>query len=54
MLAYYIYRFFSGGEQLACYCGFPRCRGVVNDADAEEQMANLFVPRSDLTDWEVE
>ncbi|KAK1400556.1 histone-lysine N-methyltransferase ATX2-like [Heracleum sosnowskyi] len=45
----YDYRFLSIDEQLACYCGFPRCRGVVNDVDAEERVAKLCVPRSDLT-----
>ncbi|XP_074322612.1 histone-lysine N-methyltransferase ATX2-like isoform X2 [Apium graveolens] len=44
----YDYRFLSIDEQLACYCGFPRCRGVVNDIDAEEQKAKLYVPRSQL------
>lgn len=44
-------RFFSIDEQLACYCGFPRCRGVVNDIDAEEQLAKLYVSRSELRDW---
>ncbi|CAK9167739.1 unnamed protein product [Ilex paraguariensis] len=47
----YDYRFFSIGEQLACYCGFPSCRGVVNDIEAEEQMAKLFASRSELIDW---
>ncbi|KAL5703167.1 hypothetical protein ACHQM5_028294 [Ranunculus cassubicifolius] len=47
----YDYRFFSIGEQLACYCGFPRCRGVVNDVDSEEQVAKLWVPRSELIGW---
>ncbi|KAF8402254.1 hypothetical protein HHK36_013206 [Tetracentron sinense] len=47
----YDYRFFSIGEQLACYCGFPRCRGVVNDIEAEEQMAKLCVPQSELIIW---
>ncbi|KAJ4967635.1 hypothetical protein NE237_014336 [Protea cynaroides] len=47
----YDYRFFSIDEQLACYCGFPRCRGVVNDTEAEERMAKLCVPRSELIDW---
>ncbi|OVA05105.1 PWWP domain [Macleaya cordata] len=47
----YDYRFFSIDEQLACYCGFPRCRGVVNDVDAEEQVAKLCVPRSKLIHW---
>lgn len=44
-------RFFSIDEQLACYCGFPGCRGVVNDTEAEEQAAKLYVPRSDLVEW---
>lgn len=44
-------RFFSIDEQLACYCGFPRCRGVVNDTEAEEQLAKLYAPRSELIEW---
>eukprot|EP00252_Welwitschia_mirabilis_P022789 TRINITY_DN6267_c0_g1_i1.p1 TRINITY_DN6267_c0_g1~~TRINITY_DN6267_c0_g1_i1.p1 ORF type:complete len:198 (-),score=35.65 TRINITY_DN6267_c0_g1_i1:406-999(-) len=44
----YDYRFCSMDEQLACYCGFARCRGVVNVNDPEEQEGNLCVPRSDL------
>ncbi|KAJ4955301.1 hypothetical protein NE237_012084 [Protea cynaroides] len=47
----YDYRFFSIDEQLACYCGFPKCRGVVNDTEAEERVAKLCVPRSELIDW---
>ncbi|KAL6970849.1 hypothetical protein U1Q18_030531 [Sarracenia purpurea var. burkii] len=47
----YDYRFFSIDEQLACYCGFQRCRGVVNDIEAEEQVAKLHVLRRDLIDW---
>ncbi|KAF6145841.1 hypothetical protein GIB67_028836 [Kingdonia uniflora] len=47
----YDYRFFSIDEQLACYCGYPRCRGVVNDVDTEEQVAKLLVPRNKLIDW---
>ncbi|PWA83093.1 methyltransferase [Artemisia annua] len=47
----YDYRFFSIDEQLPCYCGFPSCRGVVNDNDAEAQMAKLYAPRSELKDW---
>ncbi|XP_028759661.1 histone-lysine N-methyltransferase ATX2 [Neltuma alba] len=47
----YDYRFFSIDERLACYCGFPRCRGVVNDTEAEERAAKLYVPRSELIDW---
>ncbi|MCD7457429.1 Mn(2+) transporter atx2 [Datura stramonium] len=50
----YDYRFFSIDEQLACYCGFPRCRGVVNDTEAEERMAKLYAPRNKLIDWEGE
>ena len=45
------FRFLSIEEKLACYCGFPRCRGVVNDTEAEEQVAKLYAPRSELTDW---
>ncbi|XP_015887157.3 histone-lysine N-methyltransferase ATX2 [Ziziphus jujuba] len=50
----YDYRFFSIDEQLACYCGFPRCRGIVNDTDAEERAAKLYAPRSELIDWTAE
>ncbi|KAJ9537076.1 hypothetical protein OSB04_029809 [Centaurea solstitialis] len=50
----YDYRFFSIDEQLPCYCGFPSCRGVVNDIDAEVHMAKLSAPRSELKDWEGE
>ncbi|KAG6748614.1 hypothetical protein POTOM_048543 [Populus tomentosa] len=50
----YDYRFFSIEEKLACYCGFSRCRGVVNDTEAEEQVAKLYAPRSELTDWKGE
>lgn len=50
----YDYRFLSIDEQLACYCGFPRCRGVVNDTEAEERMAKLYVPCNELIDWEGE
>ncbi|CAH2038811.1 unnamed protein product [Thlaspi arvense] len=42
----YDYRFFSIDERLACYCGFPRCRGVVNDTEAEERHANIHASRS--------
>ncbi|KAL3572554.1 hypothetical protein D5086_026458, partial [Populus alba] len=31
-----------------------RCRGVVNDTEAEEQVAKLYAPRSELTDWKGE
>lgn len=41
-------------KQLACYCGFPRCRGVVNDIEAEEQAAKIRVPRCDLAQWKGE
>ncbi|KAG1364351.1 Histone-lysine N-methyltransferase TRX1 [Cocos nucifera] len=50
----YDYRFFSMDKQLACYCGFPRCRGVVNDIEAEEQAAKIRVPRCDLVQWKGE
>lgn len=47
----YDYRFFSVDEQLKCCCGSQRCRGVVNDTEAEEQAAKLYVPRTELIDW---
>ncbi|KAJ0092832.1 hypothetical protein Patl1_26123 [Pistacia atlantica] len=47
----YDYRFFSIDEQLSCYCGFPRCRGIVNDTEAEEQVAKLYARCSELTHW---
>ncbi|XP_076937993.1 histone-lysine N-methyltransferase ATX2-like [Bidens hawaiensis] len=50
----YDYRFFSIDEQLSCYCGFPSCRGVVNDVDTEAQMGKLYAPRSELKDWKGE
>ncbi|KAK2641715.1 hypothetical protein Ddye_023478 [Dipteronia dyeriana] len=50
----YDYRFFSIDEQLACYCGFTRCRGIVNDTEAEEQASKLYAPRSELIDWKGE
>ncbi|XP_031112629.1 histone-lysine N-methyltransferase ATX2-like isoform X1 [Ipomoea triloba] len=50
----YDYRFFSIDEQLSCYCGFPRCRGVVNDTEAEERMAKQLVPQCELIDWTAE
>ncbi|KAL9242503.1 hypothetical protein vseg_016495 [Gypsophila vaccaria] len=50
----YDYRFFSIDERLACYCGFDKCRGVVNDIEAEEQTGKLYVSRSELTDWRSE
>ncbi|KAL0366707.1 UNVERIFIED_CONTAM: Histone-lysine N-methyltransferase ATX2, partial [Sesamum radiatum] len=46
--------FFSKDERLVCYCGFSRCRGVVNDIDAEERGTKLHVPRSELKDWQGE
>ncbi|XP_027353550.1 histone-lysine N-methyltransferase ATX2-like [Abrus precatorius] len=50
----YDYRFFSIDERLACYCGFPKCRGIVNDTEAEERAATLYAPRSELIDWKGE
>ncbi|XP_027117144.1 histone H3-lysine(4) N-trimethyltransferase ATX1-like isoform X1 [Coffea arabica] len=50
----YDYRFFAKDEQLACYCGFPRCRGVVNDTEAEERASKLYAPRGELVDWKGE
>ena len=47
-------RFFAKDEQLACYCGFPRCRGVVNDTEAEERASKLYAPRGELVDWKGE
>ncbi|XWS22244.1 hypothetical protein CRYUN_Cryun29cG0017900 [Craigia yunnanensis] len=47
----YDYRFFSIDEHLACSCGFPRCRGVVNDTEAEEQVSKIFVQRNELIEW---
>ncbi|XP_071704627.1 histone H3-lysine(4) N-trimethyltransferase ATX1-like [Rutidosis leptorrhynchoides] len=47
----YDYRFFSIDERLPCYCGFPSCRGVVNDSDAEVQVGKLYAPLSELKDW---
>lgn len=47
----YDYRFFSIDERLSCYCGFPSCRGVVNDTESEEQLTKkIFAPRSELTE----
>lgn len=46
----YDYRFMSIDEQLPCYCGHIRCRGVVNDIEAEELVGKLLVPCSDLTE----
>ncbi|KAL3829250.1 hypothetical protein ACJIZ3_018052 [Penstemon smallii] len=50
----YDYRFISTDERLACYCGSARCRGVVNDTEAEQRLTSLYVPRSELKDWEGE
>ncbi|TYJ14937.1 hypothetical protein E1A91_A10G152000v1 [Gossypium mustelinum] len=47
----YDYRFFSIDERLACYCGFPRCWGVVNDTEAEEQVSKILVNRGELIQW---
>lgn len=47
----YDYRFFSIDERLSCYCGFPRCRGVVNDAEAQEQQANIYASPCELKEW---
>ncbi|KAL6600542.1 hypothetical protein ACP70R_045342 [Stipagrostis hirtigluma subsp. patula] len=44
----YDYRFFSRDQRLPCYCGFPKCRGVVNDVEAEEQSNKIRVTRSEL------
>lgn len=44
-------RFFSIDERLACYCGFPRCRGVVNDAEAQEQQANIYATPCELKEF---
>ncbi|KAK1402557.1 hypothetical protein POM88_002162 [Heracleum sosnowskyi] len=43
----YNYRFLSVDEQLACYCGVPSCRGVVNDIKAVEQVDMICVPHSE-------
>ena len=44
----YDYRFVSSDQRLPCYCGFPKCRGVVNDVEAEGQSAKIRVNRSEL------
>ncbi|KAM0944167.1 putative [histone H3]-lysine(4) N-trimethyltransferase [Dioscorea sansibarensis] len=45
----YDYRYFSTDKQLACNCGFPRCRGVVNDiTEVEEQVTKIRVPQCDV------
>ncbi|XP_075512041.1 histone-lysine N-methyltransferase ATX2-like [Primulina tabacum] len=50
----YDYRFASKDQRLACYCGFSRCRGVVNDAESVKREKGIYVPRSELKDWEGE
>ncbi|WOK95128.1 histone-lysine N-methyltransferase TRX1-like [Canna indica] len=50
----YDYRFFSIDERLACYCGFPRCHGIVNDTEAEERAAKIRVPLRELVQWKGE
>ncbi|PKA57771.1 Histone-lysine N-methyltransferase ATX2 [Apostasia shenzhenica] len=47
----YDYRFFSK-DVLACNCGFPRCRGIVNDT--EERIVTAVVPRKELINWDGE
>uniref|UniRef100_A0A8R7UI00 Histone-lysine N-methyltransferase n=1 Tax=Triticum urartu TaxID=4572 RepID=A0A8R7UI00_TRIUA len=44
----YDYRFVSNEQRLPCYCGFPKCRGVVNDVEAEVQSTKIRVTRSEL------
>lgn len=44
----YDYRFFSSDQRLPCYCGFPKCRGIVNDVEAEEHVAKIKVKISEL------
>ncbi|KAG8060907.1 hypothetical protein GUJ93_ZPchr0002g25677 [Zizania palustris] len=44
----YDYRFVSSDQRLHCYCGFPKCRGVVNDVEAELQSSKIRVKRSEL------
>ncbi|KAK3132501.1 hypothetical protein QOZ80_6AG0523000 [Eleusine coracana subsp. coracana] len=44
----YDYRFSSIDQRLPCYCGSSKCRGVVNDVEAEMQSAKLRVKRSEL------
>uniref|UniRef100_A0A0E0LYM7 Histone-lysine N-methyltransferase n=1 Tax=Oryza punctata TaxID=4537 RepID=A0A0E0LYM7_ORYPU len=41
----YDYRFVSSDQRLPCYCGFPKCRGVVNDVEAEGQSAKIRTGR---------
>ncbi|CAM0950725.1 unnamed protein product [Alopecurus aequalis] len=45
---YALYRFLSNEQRLPCYCGFPKCRGVVNDVEAEGQVAKIRVTRSEI------
>ena len=47
--AQFCFRYFSTDKQLACNCGFPRCRGVVNDiTEVEEQVTKIRVPQCDV------
>ncbi|XP_017224780.2 histone-lysine N-methyltransferase ATX2-like [Daucus carota subsp. sativus] len=39
------YRLSSVDEQLACSCGVSRCRGIVNDIKAVEQVAKPCIPQ---------
>ncbi|KAJ8635768.1 hypothetical protein MRB53_010035 [Persea americana] len=43
----YDYRFTSKAKQLACCCGSARCRGVVNELEAEEPLDKIHVPQCD-------
>ena len=45
---YALFRFVSNEQRLPCYCGFPKCRGVVNDVETEVQLAKIRVTRSEL------
>lgn len=53
-LVFLHYRFLSFDERLVCHCGSSRCRGVVNDVEAEERVKKRYVPRSELRDWKGE
>ncbi|CAA0819888.1 Histone-lysine N-methyltransferase ATX2 [Striga hermonthica] len=50
----YDYRFLSTDERLVCSCGSSRCRGIVNDIEAEERVSKLYVSPSELQDWQGE
>ncbi|KAL6526707.1 hypothetical protein OROGR_015797 [Orobanche gracilis] len=50
----YDYRFLSTDERLVCSCGSSRCRSFVNDVEAEERVAKLYVSHSELKDWQGE